>query len=511
MSVEVLQGELVDERVTYWADRVRPHLQRSVQGIIDAGTEMAAAAADLGGLSELAGVLGISKATASKFVRIAQNEALVSHGKQLPPSWTTLYELAQVPAEQLEEAIGSGAVRPDMERADAAKLAARFLNKPPARITPPTAAAPAVDDRLAREAIEKASKFGTSQFVKQVAKTALARSKGEGELADATAMVTTAQYLHAQSENRRSSQQLRNTAAQLLTDLAQDRVEPEAARDRFAAALDAELNNPDVPGSFEHAARQQDSSSTPGSAARVEDEGAPLPRRRGAPADQGPSPSAPRHGDVEAVDAAAQSDDEAGPSSSPSSQKGADVEPVAGDDDASDPAGAPAPIPGAPAEIDAGAGVQAPTPPASAPVPASCTECGDPLEVNQDTTELCEVCAGNLADIEAGPSEVTDEEPEPTGYAGAQGFVPGVHDRHGGASSAPAGPDPLRVAGSQIFDILTEIEGEVPDGSSPRYVLAAFINGRSEEDREEDRQQIAWWIGELQGALFLTGGPVKVR
>jgi hypothetical protein len=68
--------------------------------------------------------LHITEGTASKLKAIASHPVLseLSHGKVLPPNWSVLYALTQVPQADLISAIESGDIHPDMERKDVKAL-----------------------------------------------------------------------------------------------------------------------------------------------------------------------------------------------------------------------------------------------------------------------------------------------------------------------------------------------------------------------------------------------------
>lgn len=133
MTLEVLTGELVDTDVSGWADRIRPHLAAVAGSMIAACSEVHAAKEALGDskLDELAGLLGVSKGTVSKWATIGGNAAIVSHGKRMPLSWTTVYELAQVPADKLDEAIEDGRITADLDRETARSVASQLISRRP--------------------------------------------------------------------------------------------------------------------------------------------------------------------------------------------------------------------------------------------------------------------------------------------------------------------------------------------------------------------------------------------
>ena len=60
--------------------------------------------------------------TAKKLICIAKNALLSSHVNSLPPCYTTLYHLSQVPERVLEDAFEDGTIHPGMSRKDAAAL-----------------------------------------------------------------------------------------------------------------------------------------------------------------------------------------------------------------------------------------------------------------------------------------------------------------------------------------------------------------------------------------------------
>jgi hypothetical protein len=68
--------------------------------------------------------LHLSPATVTKLIAIGGHKVLAnpSHGKLLPPSWTTLYELSLMEDYVLEDKLDSREVHPGLERKDAIKL-----------------------------------------------------------------------------------------------------------------------------------------------------------------------------------------------------------------------------------------------------------------------------------------------------------------------------------------------------------------------------------------------------
>lgn len=624
-----LEVEVMPATVDEFADRIRAHQADAVGSLVAIGREFVSAQTVLGhgAVKLVAGKVGMTERNVNRYMAIAKNEALLDPevGHACPTSLSALEHLARVPAEQLRRVVAAGTVTPELTGDNARLLVDGLLDRArpaPVEEPKPVKAPPSVDEVEARAAIDKACRYG-NQYVREVAKTARALANADGELPAAKQLLAMAQNLAAHAENQRFSQHARNHATQLLTDLAQKRLTRDEAYEAWRVTLDAELNNPDAPGSFEHAARLQDSE-TPSAAATGEGT-SPAARTGDVPVDQGPSsPSAPRPGDgVEAASTAAQSDDEPATSSSPSPLEGADVEPVVGDDDASESVeGSAAPVsagpPTAPSlearwtaltetqrvalelvvtenaqgrtvrysnvtaaggelvgaslyhqtadalaewdlvEVEARTSIEATElgielvltfgkvaaggghGSASGTSPAACTECGDVEGMRPHGRAvvvrdgLCEVCAGNLADIEAGSSEdttpegagddetlptrapglqdpssssaprgeVTEEEPEPGGYSGARGFVPGVHDQHGGGGSKP---DLLYQQGDRIVTGLLEaLSISVPGGAGVEQAIARFIARQGADDRAEARRMLQGWRDCLGAALFLT-------
>lgn len=115
--------------VEEWAARIRPHLGQAVESIVAAGEELIAAreAIPHGGWGRLCAEVGLHPRTAHRFMSIARNPVLANrtHASELPPAWTTLYELARLEPEQLEHAIEDGRVTPELGRGQAKNLADR--------------------------------------------------------------------------------------------------------------------------------------------------------------------------------------------------------------------------------------------------------------------------------------------------------------------------------------------------------------------------------------------------
>ena len=95
--------------VSPWVDTIRSHLKTGVQSFIKAGCDLENAVADFKlqddrhwkhAYSELLSELRISQQTAHTLRTIAKNPVLSdpNHYEALPVSWSTLGELARLPA-----------------------------------------------------------------------------------------------------------------------------------------------------------------------------------------------------------------------------------------------------------------------------------------------------------------------------------------------------------------------------------------------------------------------------
>lgn len=137
MTVEFvapISGEIVENRSPeQWAALVRADLGQAVVGFVAAGQHLRFAKTQMQLVHYewerwLKQQVGISPSQASRLIAIALHPALQdhSHANDLPPSWTTLYELSQLEAPLLEAAISAGRVTPELERKDARALVIEY-------------------------------------------------------------------------------------------------------------------------------------------------------------------------------------------------------------------------------------------------------------------------------------------------------------------------------------------------------------------------------------------------
>lgn len=124
-------------RAEQWADRICAQLGKSVEAIIETGRLLVKAKTDLvhgeWGRLFADNLLPFSQQTANKFMAISENQLLSNpaHGRNLPATWTTLYELTKAEPTTLKNALRDGVITPDMPRSAVAELLAP---KPAARV-----------------------------------------------------------------------------------------------------------------------------------------------------------------------------------------------------------------------------------------------------------------------------------------------------------------------------------------------------------------------------------------
>lgn len=110
-----------------WASRIRRSWRESLEAVLATGQLLIDAKAALphGSFAAMIeGDLPFGPRAAQRLMKIAGADHLANatHVSLLPPAWSTLYELARLPAEAFEAAAEAGKIRPDMERNEAALL-----------------------------------------------------------------------------------------------------------------------------------------------------------------------------------------------------------------------------------------------------------------------------------------------------------------------------------------------------------------------------------------------------
>lgn len=129
---DVLRPEVIESRTPdEWAAVVRRDLGQAVAGFVAAGRHLIDAKTQIphGGFTDwVTNQVCISGAKANMLMELARHPALANpyHGKDLPPSWRTLYELSQLDPPLLEAAIEAGRVHPELERKQARALVVEY-------------------------------------------------------------------------------------------------------------------------------------------------------------------------------------------------------------------------------------------------------------------------------------------------------------------------------------------------------------------------------------------------
>jgi hypothetical protein len=115
-------------RAEQWADRICTQVGKSVEAIIEVGRLLVKAKADLahgewGRLFEDK-LVPFGQETARQLMAVSQHPVLSNskHAWNLPPAWTSLYELTKVEPKRLTAAFKDGLITPDMQRRDVQAL-----------------------------------------------------------------------------------------------------------------------------------------------------------------------------------------------------------------------------------------------------------------------------------------------------------------------------------------------------------------------------------------------------
>jgi len=119
-AVDVIVGD-IDDLTNRFRERSIDYARRVGNLLIDLKKESKAAGLKWRHVCQR---LPFSDGHARKFMTIARNEALAdrSHVNDLPTDTATLYNLARLPAPELEQHIKAGRITPNMKRTDAARL-----------------------------------------------------------------------------------------------------------------------------------------------------------------------------------------------------------------------------------------------------------------------------------------------------------------------------------------------------------------------------------------------------
>jgi hypothetical protein len=110
----------------YFAERIIAAWQKTLEGIFETGEALIAAKQELRGefLAMVERDLPFSADTAQRLMAVARDQRLqkirnTAHGRSLPVSWRTLFELTRWSDEDLDQGLASGRIHAGMRRADA--------------------------------------------------------------------------------------------------------------------------------------------------------------------------------------------------------------------------------------------------------------------------------------------------------------------------------------------------------------------------------------------------------
>lgn len=130
------------QNAEYWARKINSDWRESVAGVIRIGQTLTEAKKKCkhgqflrmfkGKTDCVSEPLPFGEDSAEMLMKIASNKVLShsDHGRSLPQSWRTLYELTKLDDEQIIAGIKSGEITSDMTRAQASSLRSDPVEKP---------------------------------------------------------------------------------------------------------------------------------------------------------------------------------------------------------------------------------------------------------------------------------------------------------------------------------------------------------------------------------------------
>jgi len=146
----------------YWAPRISAEWRKSVEGIVRVGLALAVAKESCehgeflrlfkGHPEAVADPVPFGEDTAERLMKVASHPVLAdsAHGRSLPQSWRTLYELTKLEDEQILAGIKAGEIGPEMTRSQAAALRVEPIARP---------------DKAPHEEFEEAMEKVVSRFI----------------------------------------------------------------------------------------------------------------------------------------------------------------------------------------------------------------------------------------------------------------------------------------------------------------------------------------------------------
>jgi hypothetical protein len=125
---------------TKYAQRITDCQRKSVESIIECGRLLIAAKDELKHgefLKMVENNLPFKRSTAQALMKIAKDKRITKYQRAgcLPPHWSTLVKLTQLPDAAFEARIADGTIHPGLERRPAAEMIDFYFSTPPKRGT----------------------------------------------------------------------------------------------------------------------------------------------------------------------------------------------------------------------------------------------------------------------------------------------------------------------------------------------------------------------------------------
>jgi N6-adenosine-specific RNA methylase IME4 len=110
--------------IAQYAERICAAWRQSVTGVFEAGKLLAQAEAEFGDdlYKRLIAELPFTIRTAQRLKAIAQDERLAAHVSDLPPHWSTCYEITKLQSDQFDWALEAKIINPEMQRKDISQI-----------------------------------------------------------------------------------------------------------------------------------------------------------------------------------------------------------------------------------------------------------------------------------------------------------------------------------------------------------------------------------------------------
>jgi hypothetical protein len=162
-----------------WAEVISTSWTDNTAGVFKTGNYLLAACDQLGKdyvVTKLK--LPFGKRTAERLMAIAGNPVLATHVSQLPPCWSTLYELSRLNDDVLKSALANGRIHLGMERKDTLAL------KPKTTTGATTTATATTNSPDLNGAWEAASDNQRRKFLDQLGRNRLCAALSDGLKAD---------------------------------------------------------------------------------------------------------------------------------------------------------------------------------------------------------------------------------------------------------------------------------------------------------------------------------------